>query len=244
MLRYLILIFFSFPALSDVMNLNNDMPTHLEDATPIDEHTFDLQYSLALEKGDQDELRHRPNFRYGISKDLQFETEATIFSGGKEDYSGQTDMGLLYRLNHSKNLIPELSISPVAIFPTGKGMDSMLYSVRINLTTTLIGTSEKPDFQIHFNYQFEHNDSADAMERTDRNIYTFGMSQRILEGTALVVDAFLEEQHEKGENVYLIEAGLHHNLGNNYFIGVSFGTGLGSSVADSQGLLAFEKQFD
>ncbi|WP_408096176.1 hypothetical protein ACJVC5_14145 [Peredibacter sp. HCB2-198] len=232
------------PVHADVMNLNNDMPTHLEDATPIDEHSFDIQYSAVLEKKDPDVLRHRPNLRYGATEDLQLEGEATIFSGGNEKDSGQTDLGILYRLNHSENYFPEISLSPVAIFPTGKGMDSMLYSIRVNLTTTLEGNSKVPITQLHFNYQLEHNSSASSGERTDRSIYTFGFGRLIFNETALICDALFESEREKSDYTYLLETGLHHHLGKKYFIGLSIGVGLGASDVDGQGLLAFEKQFD
>lgn len=244
MIKFILLLLISFPSWSDVMNLNNDMPTRLEDATPIDEHTVDVQYSAAFEKGESDVIRHRPNVRYGVSQDLQLEGEATIYSGGKESYSGQTDLGFLYRLNHSDNLFPEFSLSPVAIFPSGKGMDSMLYSLRVNVTTTLQGSHKEPITQVHLNYQLEHNVEPKDSERTDRNFYALGLSHLILKETALVADVFMEQEHERSEETYLLELGFHHHLGKKYFLGFSLGAGLGSSTADHQVLLAFEKQFN
>lgn len=243
-MKYLILLFFiSHHLYADVMELNNFMPTQMEDATPIDEKTLDIQYSLVSEKEEDAVMIHRPNIRYGITKELQFETQGTIKSGGDEDQSGESEVGLFYRFNQSENYFPEIALSPVLIFPTGKQMKGLDYYVKLNFTTTLSGSSVNPRTQVHFNYQFIQNNSPGDSERFNRGVYVLGISHLISPATALIVNGVLEEEVLRGDDSYLLEAGLHHHLGKDYYLGVGGGVGMGSSIVENQLILALEKQF-
>lgn len=246
MMRRLSVIFFflvSEIALGDVMNLNNFIPTQLEDASPIDESTWDIQFSTAKLDKKVDEVIHRPNIRYGASKNLQLEAQGTIESGGDEIQSGESEINFLYRFNRSSNLVPEVSLSPMFIFPTGKKMEGLDYGARLNLSSTLRGSSEHPLTQIHFNYLLMHNNSPRDDEVPDRSAFLLGLSHRLLEETALVFDAVLSEDRE-GVESYLLEGGIHQHLGKKFYLGLSAGAGIGASDTKRILTLALEKQFN
>lgn len=225
------------------MNLNNYMPTQLEDSTPIDKDSLDFQYSAVLEQKSQHIILHRPNLRYGLTEDMQLETQATIESGGNEDQSGEADLGLQYRLNRSRNYFPEIALSPTIIFPTGKNSRAVDYSLKLILTSTLIGNDEYPVTQIHFNYLILKNNQKGNEERSERYEYLLGVSHRLFQDTAIIFNGVVSDNTKKEDQNYLLELGVHHNLGHDFFVALSYGQGLGSSSVKQQTLLAIEKQF-
>lgn len=218
------------------------MPTQMEDATPLDAYSLDVQYSSGFENGTEDVVVQRPNIRYGLSDQMQLESQATIYSGGDEDQSGETDFNVLYRFNKSTNLMPEVSISPSITFPTGKRIDSVDYGVRFNLTSTLRGTSDHPLTQIHFNYHIEHNNNPATSDIPDLSAYILGISHLLLSETSVVFDGVISTDLT-GQDSYLLELGLHHHLGNEFYLGLSASLGLGASDIKQMGALALEKQF-
>lgn len=240
---FIFLLLSSEVILADVMNLNNFMPTQLEDAAPIDAHSMDVQYSVALEKMGKDIVLHRPNVRYGMNQHLQLEAQATVDSGGSEFHSGESEFNLLYRVNQSSSMLPEVSLSPLAIFPSGKGMSGVDYGVRINFSSLLMGTSKRPLTQLHFNFQIVHNNEARQYEVLDRYLYALGASHRLADETALVLDVMSNEDPQ-GKKSYLVELGWHQGLGKEFYLGVSASAGLGASEIKQMGIIALEKQFN
>lgn len=217
------------------MNLNEYMPTRLQDATPIDEKSMDLQMSADFNKAaSQDQMIYRPNIRYGMTKKLQLEVDATLLSGSDEKDHGETQLGGLYQFNESDNYIPVFAWNPMVIFPTGKGGKALDFSQEIVLTSTLAGTSQKPKTQIHLN----------ASWCRSSNLSIFGISQLLHERAALIMDILHEEDFEQDSESNSLEAGLHLGLGNEYYLSLGAGLGFGGKSQKWNGLLAFEKQID
>lgn len=227
------------------MNLNEYMPTRLQDATPIDEKSMDLQMSADFNKmGSQDNIIFRPNIRYGMTKKLQLEVDATLLSGSDEKDHGETQLGGLYQFNESDNFIPVIAWNPMVIFPTGKSSEGLDFSHQIVLTSTLSGTSQKPKTQIHLNGSWSRNNNARRDERKDAGLFIFGISQLLHERAALIVDVLHEEESEKKSESNSLEAGVHLGLGNEYYLSLGAGLGFGGKSHKWNGLLAFEKQID
>lgn len=238
---YLILLF-PFSSLANVMNLNNFMPTRLEDATPIDKKNFDVQMSSAFEKKSQDSLTIRPNVRYGLTHDVQLETQGTLVSGGGESGHGETDVSLLYRFVKGEKL-PSISLTPLFSFPTGKEQSRLDAVLQLNITQTLRGVSDRPLTEIHLNLGTRSKNDRDEDERGSLEGMAIGISHKLGEDVALIADYVHDEKEGNHDAVQVIEAGIHTHLGSDYYLGLSFTQGLGHSETLSGGILGLEKQF-
>lgn len=219
------------------MNLNEYMPTRLEDASPIDAKTYDMQFSYETERSSENEENTiRPNLRYGLTRDLQLDALATLNSGGEERGSGEVQVGGLYRLNHSRTFFPEIAINPMIVLPTGKYRKQVEYCTKLNFTSTLQGSTNIPLLQMHFNLGWA------TQGRQDDMLYVFGVSKHVFKNTAWVIDILHDEDKEKDSETNMIETGLHLSLGKEYYLGLGGGKGLDRRSPSWTGLLALERQ--
>ena len=243
---FLFLILISYQTLSyaDLMNLNDYMPTRLEDASPIDKDSWDIQQSIQLEKNNEDVVTHRTSIRYGVNEHLQFEAQGTHLSGDDERGSGETLINALYQFNRSENYLPEVSFGTNFILPTGKSNEGLDYAVKTNFTTTLSGTSDNPIMQIHLNVQIQHNQKPHASDRIDQGFYALGISRLIGKYSSIVADLLYEEKSDKKSEHLILEVGLHQHLGKEYYLGLGVGRGYERYHPVTTGILALEKQIN
>lgn len=231
-MKFLFLVVFMAPVLSiaDVMNLNEFVPTHLEDATPVDEHATIFQLSAHFEREDQDDVTWRPDIRYGLTKKIQLEVMADLITGGEENQSGETKAGIMYQLNESDSAFPVFSLNPIAQFPTGKDAEGIDLGMKLILSSTLSGTKEKPDSQLHLNLEHLHNAQRKAGERPAEHILSFGCSQRIREKIALVLDYYHEADTPDDRDEDFVEAGIHLQAGQRLYLSLGAGVDVGPGV--------------
>jgi hypothetical protein len=233
------------PCFADMMNLNEYMPTRLQDATPIPGQSMDLQFTTNFNKDrSQDQMIFRPDIRYGVSDKLQLETQSTLLSGNDEKDHGETQLGALYQFNESDNLMPVFAWNPMIIFPTGKGNRGLDFSNTFVLTSTLNGTAKDPLTQIHLNVNWRRNNTHGSDERKDAGLYIFGISQLLTKNAALIADVLHEEDSKKGEEANSFELGLHLGIGNEYYMSIGGGVGFGGQSPPWNALVALEKQID
>jgi hypothetical protein len=94
---------------ADVMNLNEFVPTHLEDATPVDVGATIYQLTGEFEKASPDTFTWRPDIRYGLNKKIQLEAQGDLMSGGRESRGGEAKAAVQYKLNESDNAFPVIA---------------------------------------------------------------------------------------------------------------------------------------
>lgn len=240
--RILIFVLLSGYAQADIMNLNEFMPTRLEDASPTDLHKMEFQLSSQFEEKDQDEINYRTNFRYGMTDRIQLEGMMNSLSGGKETNSGDVQLGGQYLINKNAKYIPEVAISPNIILPTGKGSEGIDSHLRFNITSTLIGSSNTPMTQVHLNIDWGNNESRLSDERRNRLLYIVGLSHRYSDSSSVIVDIFREEETEDHEETNMFEVGTELDLGSHYYAGLGVGAGIGDESASWHGIFSLEKQ--
>lgn len=214
-------------AFSDVMNLNEFVPTHLEDASPVEEHATIFQLSGQFEQEEKDDFTLRPDVRYGLTKKIQLEVMADLISGGDEDQSGDTKGGVLWQVNESENAVPVLSLNPVATFPTGKKSQGTDLGMKLLLTSTVAGNQKKPDTQIHLNYEYQHNALRKSGERPAEKIFAFGISRRLWENMALILDYYHEEDTPDNRDENFVESGIHMQTGKRLYFSLGGGFDIG-----------------
>lgn len=233
--KILILLFISTSVFADVMNLNEFMPTRLEDSKVIQGKTMEFQGSSDFVNEETDQIIYRENFRLGMSDKLQLEGFSNQVSGGDEKGSGEIHFGGQY------DLVPQLGISPMIVLPTGKSTDGFDSEVRFNYSGTLLGSPTAPLLQYHVNYDWNHNNQRNSGERIDHNLYIVGMSYRYNDSGSLIIDVLREETQEKGEEINEFELGTQHEIGNHYLIGIGGGIGFGDESPHWSGIVSIVK---
>lgn len=241
-MKIFLLISLIFPALirADVMNLNEFVPTHLEDATPVEEHALIFQLSSQFEREDKDDVTWRPDVRYGLTKRIQLEVMADLISGGKENQSGETKTGVMFQLNECENAFPVFTINPIAHFPSGKEARGIDLGAKLLLTSTLSGTKDKPESQIHLNFEYLDNAQRRPGERTAENIFAIGFSRRIRENMALVVDYYHEADTPDERDEDFVETGIHWEAGQRLYLSVGAGVDVGPGTPHWNAITAIE----
>lgn len=220
---------------ADVMNLNEFMPTRLEDSKVIKIQTKEFQVSSDFQKQDTDEMIFRENFRISPSEDLQLEVLANQISGGKEKGSGEIQVGGQY------DIVPQLGISPMIVLPTGKGSDGVDTHLRFNQTSTILGTPNSPQLQFHVNFDWAHNSQRKNGERHDHNLYVMGFSYQFNDSGSFIIDVLREELEEQGKEANVLEFGTQYDLGSEYLIGIGGGLGFGDESPHWNAILSLVK---
>ena len=234
--RFLIPALISGAATADVMNLNEFMPTRMEDSKVIQAKSIEFQVSADFQKETTDESLFRENIRYGATDRLQIEAMADQLSGGGEDGNGELEIGGQY------DITPQVGISPMIVFPTGKNQDGLDTHLRLNQSSTIIGSVNTPTLQFHINVDWAHNSQHRKDERTDHNLYVMGVSYKFNDSGALLIDLVREEEQLKSQESNVFEIGTQYDIGSEYLVGVGGGLGFGDESPHWNGILSLVKQ--
>ncbi len=227
---------------ANVMNLNEHMPTRLEDASVIE--TGQVQVQASARYSDEEKLLHyRPDVRWGVVKRVQAEVMVNQYTGSneKEKDSGQTAANIQWNFNDQDNIVPALALTGEFKFPTGKKTDGIDPSLRLNMTSTIAGTLSDPVSQVHVNYRWLHNSS----RRTDQDkvgkFLIAGFSQRLGSKSAIIADFSHEKDEQDGKTNNQIELGWLHESGREFQVGISSGLDVHNGYFSST--LAIQKSF-
>lgn len=238
----LIFLITMFSAHASIMDLNEFMPTRMEDAsvTPIKE--IDFQASARYEDASE-ATTFRPNIRYGLVKRVHLEVANDMIRGPKtaEKNSGQTIAGFQWHFNDQDDWVPAFAFEPQFTFPTGKNMDGIDPSARLNMTYTLAGTLTEPVGQFHLNYKWEHNSSRQKDENKVGKLLIFGYSQRLGTTSALIGNFNHEKEVFSGKTINEFELGWTKECFKDTFLGLGAGIDIQDGYFSST--LAIQKTF-
>lgn len=240
---FILIFLLSFlTAQANVMDLNEFMPTRMEDATVTQTGKIDLQASGNYDDSSESTLI-RPNLRYGLMKRVHLEFSQDIINGPKdsEKGSGRTAAGFQWNFNDQDDWVPSMAFEPKFLFPTGKDVDGIDPSLRLILTSTLVGTSAEPLGQFHFNYQWDHNSDKDKDERKSGYEIVFGYSHRISPHSSLMADLFHDKDVFTSDTVNEIELGWMHEFAREFYIAIGAGLQLNDGFFTST--LGIQKTF-
>jgi hypothetical protein len=224
-------------AYADVMNLNEFMPTRLEDSKVIKEKTMEVQLSSDFQKMDQDETIFRENVRYGVSEKLQMEMLSNHISGGGEEGSGEILLGGQY------DIIDQVGISPMIVFPTGKKEEGIDTHLKINQSSTILGSTNTPMLQFHVNVDWAHNNRRNSGERPDHYFYAAGFSYLFSDSGSVILDIHREEDQQKDMEINMLEFGTQYDIGYHYLVGLGTGVGIGDESPEWSGIFTILKPF-
>jgi hypothetical protein len=191
---FLLLFGLSTFSYADVMNLNEFMPTRMEDAAVTNQNQVELQGSVDYED-DEKQFIFRPNLRWGAYKRVQVEYTSDFISApkGSETGSGAQTIGAQWNFNDQDNWVPSLAIEPQVIFPSGKDAHGADTSIKAILTYTLAGTITDPVGQFHLNYRWYNNADNQLEENKTGELFLLGYAHKISPHSSLLLD-FVNEQ--------------------------------------------------
>lgn len=240
---FILLFLLSFtPAYADVMNLNENMPTRLVDASVTKLHKIDLQGSVNYDDEDA-RLTLDPYLRWGVVKRIQVEyvSEFEKSLNNKKNDHDSHKLGFQWNFNDQDDWVPSMAISPQAIYPVGGGSEVVDYAVKYLLTYTLVGTLVDPVGQFHLNYRWSHNSDQRDEPRKIGKQTIFGYAHKIGKYSSLVVDFINEVEFDEAQIKNDVELGWLFEFKKDMYLGsaVAIDTQLEHFGANLSGQLTF-----
>lgn len=173
----------------DYRNLDDDRPTHVEDAYPLERFAFELitPYRVVRARGGHTLHAFIPEIEYGLLRNAQIGVKLPVAA---LDEGGATTWGLsgarlfaLYNLNTESRVLPALSVRSDVVFPVGSlGGSTTRGSVKV-LATRSFGRS-----RLHLNAEYGFGDGQTALvEGTDRWWYGAAVDRTLFRRSTLVV---------------------------------------------------------
>lgn len=244
---FLGIISLAIPAFaSDHTNLEENLPTELEDAYPIKFRSREIQGIVRyIEEGKgASRWLYQPVLEVGILPNTQWNISGTFYSGNA-DRTGNRDLtsSLLYNFNTESVWVPATALAVKADFPTGEN------SRGVDVTTKLI-LSKMPFVRttllhrLHANLIWTHNSGRDKeKERADFFKGIFGFSMRAGKDTSFVVDYVREQKREKHQDANIVEAGFRRQLTPFTLVTVGAGAGIGDDSEKYRVTVGFQHSF-
>ncbi len=213
---------------ADHFNLEENLPTRLEDAFPIAFMGREMQGFARYEStsDSEDRVTLQPRLEFGFAPNWQATIEAPFLLGGADDAgSGDVQLSTLYNFNQETTLLPAFAVAGGVTFPTGEDSEGLDTRLRLIATKTL-GTAPAQD-RLHLNVGWTRNAANADDERENRYEFIIGYSRRIGPDATLVFDLVREQTELEDEESNLVEAGVRWALTPNAVLSLGGGVGLG-----------------
>ncbi len=225
---------------ADHLNLEEGLPTEVEDAYPVPYKGLEVQGVLRYERnGDEDRILLEPRLEYGVAPNTQVRL-AVPFSFGDGGVNNIEDVGVevFYNFNAESLTLPAFAVSVGADFPTGPDSSGVDPTVRL-LATKTIGNANMD--RLHLNLGYTRNFEAEVDERSNQFSAVLGYSRRLNSDTMLVSDFVFEQEDEEDTDAYLIELGIRHQIDPLTVFSVGAGAGLTSDSPDFRVTVGFQR---
>lgn len=228
---------------ADHDNLEEGLPTQVEDAYPIPFGNHELQgfarYQERSKRGrDLHEWFLQPQYEWGIFPNTQLGVAVPFKLKDADPYgSGDTHFKLLYNFNTEGKWMPAIAVAGEAVAPTGEENTGVDTGAKLILTKTITKTGLD---RIHLNAGWKHNDENGAMEREDRFVGVIGYSRRLNADTVLVADYVHEQEREENETADIVELGVRRQITPRLVLSGGAGAGLNDDSPDWRVTIGFQ----
>ena len=234
---------------SDHTNLEDNIPTELEDAYPTPYLGKEVQLATRFDRtADHRNLFFfEPRFEYGLAPNLQVQVGVPFNYGSAAPRQaegrgvGNVTLSALYNFNQESLYLPAVALSGRLELPTAdqaRGVDTTLGLV---FTKTLGGASFMP--RLHLNAYWLHNAGAETEERENGYRLIAGYSMRIGADTVGIVDYVHEYEVSERRVSNLLEAGLRRQVTPRLVLSVGGGAGLTHNSPDARATLGAQFSF-
>ncbi len=225
---------------ADHLNLEEGLPTEVEDAYPIPYKGLEIQSVFQYDRnGETDQLLIEPRVEYGIAPNTQVRLSVPFSVGDAGNDIQDVGLEVFYNFNAESLTLPAFAISVSADFPSGPGSAGVDPTVRL-LATKTIGNANLD--RLHLNLGYTRNFESDATERDNQFTAILGYSRRLNSDTMLVSDFVFEQEDEEDEEIYLLELGIRHQLNPQTVFSVGAGAGLTPDSPDVRVTLGIQRE--
>ena len=218
---------------ADHTNLEEGLPTEVEDAYPIHYQGIEVQTEVRFETlGDGAEaLKIEPRLEWGFAPNWQGRVTLPFNVLAEDDENALSAVGLevFYNFNTEGIHIPAFAVSLGAEIPTED--DSGVELTLKGIMTKSIGRGNALD-RLHLNVGYTFNTEAHEGERDGRLSAVLGYSRRLSPETMFVSDIAFEQEEQDDENSLILEAGLRHQVSPLSVLSVGTGVGLTEDSPD------------
>jgi hypothetical protein len=228
------------PEAADHQNLEELLPTAVEDAYPIAYRGRELQGRFEYDRTRDDENRYTlsPRLELGLFPNFQAEIQAPYRLGSVKDADrGDVLFGGLYNLNQETIMMPAVAVAGEGKAPFGSGDEPWESRATFLATKTLPSATLQ---RVHVNASWVHAYDAKPEERDDRYAVAVGYSRALQAELLLVLDVLREQELGEGETNDLVEAGLRYQMTPLLVLAAGGGVGYGDSETDFRVLAGFQ----
>lgn len=228
---------------ADHLNLEEGLPTELEDAYPIAFRGREIQTHFAYEhmEDGSDRVTLQPQIEFGFAPNAQAKIVVPFYVGDADKKnSGNIGLEAFYNFNTEGIWLPALAISARADLPSGReaaGIDTTLKGIATK-SITRTGLD-----RVHVNAAWKRNAGRGPMEREHMYHLVAGYSRRLGPDTVILADYVREQDEEEGKTIDLVELGVRRQLTPLTVLSAGAGAGLSSESPDVRFVLGFQKSF-
>lgn len=228
---------------ADHLNLEEGLPTLIEDAYPIPYRGREFQASMRYDRaGDhKDRFTLDPRIEYGFAPNWQARLSVPFYVGSA-DRTDSGDLGLeaFYNFNTEGIYLPAFAASARADLPTGKDSAGIDTTFKFIMTKSVTKTGLD---RVHFNAAWTHNAGARDVQRDDMYRLIVGYSRRIGADTVAIVDFIREQQVERKREANIVELGLRRQITPLTVISLGLGAGIGDESPSFRAMLGLQQSF-
>lgn len=211
---------------TDHINLEEGLPTQLEDAYPTAKRNREFQLVTRYERTDdgKDRVTLSPRVEFSFWRNSQMKVTAPFYTGSADKTnSGDVEVELFYNFNTEGLRLPAFAVSGKVTAPSGRKSAGLDTAVKFIMTKSVSNRLDR----IHLNLQFQHNAGRRFDERSTLYQAIIGYSGRIGPDTIFVADFVREQERKRGENSNIIELGIRRQLNPLTVISIGVGAGIG-----------------
>ena len=233
-------------AQTDHFNLEEGLPTRLEDAYPTAYRNREVQLAPRYDRraGRQDLFFIDPAVEAGLFRNSQWRLAVPVRAGSADRTgSGNVRLDAFYNFNTEGLALPALAVSgrlevPTGYYPAGtpRGIEG---------TAKLIATKSVDNRmdRLHVNVEYTGVGRAGPEERRGLLAVTAGVSGRAGPDMVVILDAFRQEERLRGEVTNLAELGLRRQFTPRLVAAAGVGTGLDKDSPRVRATLALQRSF-
>lgn len=230
-------------AASDHMNLEEGLPTQVEDAYPTAFRNREVQgvFSYDRTRDDKNQVTLEPRLEFGIAPNTELRLRAPFYVGNADRTgSGNLDVSTLYNFNTEGLILPAFAVECEGEIPIGK--DSRGFDTILKFIATKSISKTGLD-RIHLNLGWMHNAGREDDEREHRYLAILGYSRRLTADTVLVADFIRRQERKRGDNSNVIELGIRWQLTPRAVVSFGAGGGIGEESPIARAMLGFQRSF-
>ena len=228
---------------ADHSNLDEGLPTQVEDAYPVAFRSREIQAVFTYEstQDSEDRVIMEPRLEFGVLPNTQLTLHVPFYSGNADrSGSGDVGLGVLYNFNTETLVLPALALAAEADLPSGKDSHGVDTTLKLIVTKTVSASGLD---RVHFNLEWKRNASPEADERKNHYVGILGYSRRIGPDTILVADYVREEAAQEDEAANIVELGVRRQLTPLTVLSVGVGAGLGEDSPDFRATFGLQRSF-